>query len=282
MCRQSPVKPEGILIQIISQVFLRDCPLMCTHQPPFDQRDDKMDMRQQLRGIIFALGNILDNMLIVFFFQRGVTEPPISNNNAIGRDIFLYERDQALGRSVRNYPETYSTKFLFLNLNGNNHQSLRFGFSPLGIFLNATYKGFVHLNSLLKPISTRANHCTPKLIQPSPCGLIPPKSHCMLQILCTGSSLLRHHPPHNVEPQTKWFTRPLKNCSGSDRGLMSTFGTDQKRTFGFPRPIAMAARTYKTLGPTQTQYIIVIILLCCESCYELFKIFRVILMLHNV
>lgn len=111
MCRQSPVKPEGILIQIISQVFLRDCPLMCTHQPPFNQRDDKMDMRQQLRGIIFALGNILDKMLIVFFFQRGVTEPPISNNNAIGRDIFLYERDQALGRSVRNYPETYSTKF---------------------------------------------------------------------------------------------------------------------------------------------------------------------------
>ncbi len=78
------------------------------------------------------------------------------------------------------------------------------------------------------------------------------------------------------------FARPLKNCTRSDRGLMPAFGTDQKRTFGFPRLIAMAARTHKTLGPTQTQYIIITILLCCESCYKLFKIFRVILMLHNL
>ncbi len=282
MCRQSPVKPEGILIQIISQVFLGDCSLMGTHQPPFDQRDDKMYMGQQLGGIFFALGNILDNMLIIFFFQRDVTEPPICNNTAVGHNLFRYERDQAIGRSVRNYPESYSAKFLFLNFNGNNHQSLRFRFTPPNIFLHATDKGFVDLNRALKPISTRANHCTPKFMQPSPCGLIPPKPHGMLQILCTGSGLLRHHPPHHVESQAKWFARPFKNCTSSDRGLMPTFGTDQKRTFAFPRPIAMATRAYKTLGPTQTHYIIITILLCCEFCYKLFKIFWIILKLHNL
>jgi len=216
MRRQSPVKPEGILIQIISQMFLRDRPLMCTQQPPFDQRDNKMYMRQQFRRILFTLGNVMDTMRIVFFFQRDVTKPPISNNHAFGRDIFLYERDQAIGRSIRNYLKTYSTKFLFLHFNANDYQSLRFGFSSPYILFNATYEGFVYLNSALKPISTRANHCASKLMQPSPCGLIPPKSHGMLQFFCTRSGLLRHHPPHNVEPQTKRFTCPLKNCSGSD------------------------------------------------------------------
>jgi hypothetical protein len=88
----------------------------------------------------------------------------------------------------------------------------------------------------------------------------------VLQIFGTGSGFLRHHPPHNMEPQTKRFARSLKNCSGSDRCLMSACRADQKGTLGCPRPIAMAAWTYKTLGPTQVPYIIVTILLCCKSC----------------
>lgn len=131
MCRQSPVKPESILIQITSQMLWRDCSLMCTHQPSLDQRDNQMNMGQQLRGLFFALRNILDDMSIVFFFQRGITEPPISNNDAVRGDVLLYERDQTVAGSVRDYPESDSTKFLFPNFNGNNHKSLCDSFSSL-------------------------------------------------------------------------------------------------------------------------------------------------------
>jgi len=64
MCRQSPVKPESILIQITSQMFWGDRSLMRNHQPSFDQRDNQMNMGQQLGGFSSALGNIVNNMLI--------------------------------------------------------------------------------------------------------------------------------------------------------------------------------------------------------------------------
>ena len=282
MCRQSPVKPEGILIQILSQIFWRDRSLMCTGQPPFDQRNDEMNMGQQLGSFFFASRNIPHDMVIFFFLQRGVTKPPVGNNNAVGPDVFLYERDQTVGGRVRDYPESYPAKFFFLNFNGYDHQGFRFGFSSFGIRLRAAYKGFVHLNSALKPIPTGTNHCVPKLTQPDPGGFVPAESHGMLQILRACSGLLRHHPPHNVEPQAKRFTRSMKNCSGGDRGLMPALGTDQKRTSGLPELIATAARTYKTSGPTQTENIIATILFCSESCYELFKIFRIIFKYHNL
>ena len=116
MCRQSRIKPESILVQIASQVLWRNRSLMCTQQPSLDQRDNQMNMGQQLGSLLLALGDILDNMLIVFFFQRGIAKPPISNHNAAKCDIFSNERDQVVGRSVRDYPESYSTQFLLLKL----------------------------------------------------------------------------------------------------------------------------------------------------------------------
>ena len=88
MCRQSPIKSESILVQIARQMFWRNRSLMCTQQPSLDQGYDQMDMGQHLGSLFLALGYILDNMLIVFFFQRGISKPPISNYNAARCDIF--------------------------------------------------------------------------------------------------------------------------------------------------------------------------------------------------
>ena len=134
----------------------------------------------------------------------------------------------------------------------------------------------------VKPIAARTNHCIPKFMQPSPGCLIPPEPHGMLQILCACSGLLGHHPPNNMEPEAKRFSCSLKGSSSSDRSLVATFSTDQERTFARPRPFTMTTRTNKALRPTQAHYIIVTILLCCKPRNELLKIFRVILVLHNV
>jgi hypothetical protein len=241
-----------------------------------------MDLEQQIRGFLVTLGNALDNMHIVFLLQRSITEPPISNNNAIVRGIIFYKWNQAFTRSSRDYPELYCTKVRVLNFNGNNHKSFCDSFISLYIFFSAIHKRSIYLNNALKPVSACTNHRTAKFMQPSPCSLISSKSHCISQILCTGSSLLKHHPPHYVQPKTQWFTRPLKQGSGDNRGLISTFGTDQKRTCGFPGSISMTTGVCATFRPTQPKYIIITILSCRKSCYELFKILRLVRLLHNM
>jgi hypothetical protein len=43
--------------------------LEVTHQPSFDQGDNEMDMGQQIGGLLFTLGDVLDNMHIVFLLK---------------------------------------------------------------------------------------------------------------------------------------------------------------------------------------------------------------------
>jgi hypothetical protein len=238
-----------------------------------------MDIGQQIGGFLFALGDVLDNRHIVVPFQRSITEPPISNNNAIKSDILFYKRNQALTRSIRNYPKSYFAKVLILlTSTAITTRACMIRFSSLYIFFSATHKRSIYLNSALTPVSASVRI----IAQLSLCSLIPSKSHCSLQIFCTGSSLLRHHPPHYVKPKMKWCTCSLKQGCGDNRGLVSTFGTDQKQPFGIPGSIAMATGACETLRPTQTEYIITTVLLCCKSCFELFKILRIVLLLNNL
>ena len=48
--RSAPIESESELVQVVVEMLVTDSPLVGSHQPSLEERDDSVDTRQQLRG----------------------------------------------------------------------------------------------------------------------------------------------------------------------------------------------------------------------------------------
>src|ERR1035437_1536496 len=96
----SSVEAERELVQIVVKVLMTDRSLMGSDQPSFEERDDLVHSRHQLRWSLLLASEKRDLVFIALPFQGKVAQPAIGVNDASGYDRILHERNQAFGRSV--------------------------------------------------------------------------------------------------------------------------------------------------------------------------------------
>jgi len=96
----SSVEAECELVQIVVKVLMTDRSLVGSDQPSFEERDDLVHSRHQLRWSLLLTSEKRDLVFIALPFQGKVAQPAIGVNDATGCDRILHERNQAFGRSV--------------------------------------------------------------------------------------------------------------------------------------------------------------------------------------
>jgi hypothetical protein len=114
-------------------------------------------------------------------------------------------------------------------------------------------------------------------MQPCPGGFIAAQPQNPLHSSRTDAVLLAGHPPDGPKPQHKRFSRPFKDGSSNDRGLIVTSRTPYNSISRMPPFPVPAARASETLRPTQLVQILSAGLLGRKSPLQLQKVLGVIL-----
>src|SRR2546425_4296421 len=77
MAYGAAVEPEREFVQVVVQMGPRHRPLMRAEQPPFQQRNDLMHPREQLRRRCLAALHKRDPVPVAVLLQSVVTEQPV-------------------------------------------------------------------------------------------------------------------------------------------------------------------------------------------------------------
>ena len=88
-------------------------------------------------------------------------------------------------------------------------------------------------------------------MQPLPSSVITAKVKHSLQPKSIGSVFLTRNVPHRAKPKLQRFTSAMKNCSGSDRSLLSTFSAIAQAPICSPSGCFSTVRTNKAAWPSQ-------------------------------
>jgi len=248
------VKSKRIFVQIVVQVGCTWSPLMCSLQPPLQQRSHPIHQRQQVLPDVSGLtGN---EVLVALGGQSSITTPAISANYTTRLHTLLYSRYQTRRRRIR-YPSKADTPnvvvFIF---NCNKNQRLTSCAATSFPRPFASNKSFVYLHSTRQTITARAYHGSAKLMKPYPYRFVSLEPQNSLESYGTNTVFLADYVPHCPEPQLQRFPRILKYSSCSHRGFVSTAHAVEQFSFGQPSLMMVATRTSKTIGPSQFEYIL--------------------------
>src|SRR3990172_1629162 len=104
-------------------------------QPPLQERDDPVDMRQKLRGRLGLSLEKRDPMTVAVTSQRLVTHPPVGMDEAAGLHRLLNKGHQARPGRIGHPAHPDSTHAVLVDLHRNSYEG--FGFqlpsSPAGM-----------------------------------------------------------------------------------------------------------------------------------------------------
>jgi len=208
-----------------------------------------MHPRQQLRGRLLVALEHGDLVIEAFGWHSAVSRPAIRVDHAARLDVLHDKWLQTLSRGVHDPPHSDPSDAMAIFLSGNDHQSFDLRLPPSHPLFQSTHIGLVHLDSAGKPITARAHHGSPQLVQPSPGRLVTSQSKHSLETQRAGPVLLARHPPQGAEPQHQRPAGVLEDRSCGHRGLMPTIAAFQTHRPKRPRLATAAARTTESLWP---------------------------------
>jgi len=249
--------------------------LMGSNQPSLHQGRHSVTQRQE----IVPHGTILSHYLtnVAEPLQPSVSFPVVGPHYAAGFHGPSDRRGQAPSRGACDTLKPDSANTLPILLCRNDYQ--RFSLRSTASFprLLSTDIHLVNLDGAGEPISSGPHHRTPQLVQPRPRRLIAAQPKNPLHSSRTGAVLLAGHPPDGAKPQHKRFSRPFKDGSGNDRGLIVTSRTAYQPISRMPSFPVGAARASETIRPSQLVQILSAGLLGRKSPLQLQKVLGVIL-----
>jgi len=269
------IEPKVIFIEVIVQMLMAYSSLMGSDQPSLNQGRYSVTERQEIVSHISILTH--DLMNVAQMLQPIVSAPVVDPHHAAGFNGLCYCRPQAPGRCVFHTLQPDSPHTLPILLCRNDYQC--FSLCPTASFSRflSTDICLVNLDGAGEPISPWPDHSPGQLMQPCPGGFIATRSENSLHSARTGAVLLAGHPPDGSKPQDQWFSRPFKDGSGNDRGLIITRTTAYQTITRMPSFSVRAARASETIRPPQLIQICSAGLLSRKSLFQLQKVFRVIL-----
>ena len=249
--------------------------LMGSDQPSLHQGRHSVTQRQE----IIPHGTILTHDLtnVAEPLQPIVSFPVVGLHYAAGFHGPSDRGPQAPSRGVLDTLKPDSANTLPILLRRNDYQ--RFPLRSTASFprLLSTDIHLVNLDCAGEPIPPRPDHGPPQLMQPCPGGFIAAQPQNPLHSSRTGAVFLAGHPPDGAKPQHKRFSRPFKDGSGNDRGLIVTSSTAYQPISRMPPFSVAAARASETVRPTQLVQILSAGLLGRKSVLQLQKVLGVIL-----
>jgi hypothetical protein len=156
--RVSTIETKSKFVKIIVKVLLTDGSLMRAEQPSFHQGDYSVDPREKLAWLPFVTAKKTHFMDVAVPLDGEVSGPGIGVHHAAGLNRLSNERDQAIGRRVRNLFHPDSSYALAIFLSRDNYQ--RFvRFLPTWVsFVQSADVSFIDLDSTRQPVSTRSDH----------------------------------------------------------------------------------------------------------------------------
>src|SRR3972149_6351225 len=247
----APVEGEGKFVEIVTQMFATDPPLVRAEKPSFQQRGHQMDAGKQFGGRFHML--LLDDTIVNVAVSRQsqVAIPLVGSKGTAWLHHIADEATQLVSREVADHPHPCPTDTTTILLDRNDHQ--RFILRPTSnvVFFPPPNVGFIDLDQLLQAVPSGANHCTTQLVKPSPGGFIAPQPQGGLQPGGASTRFLTGHPPHGVEPHSQRLSGVLKDRPRRDRDLTTTRRAVPQAPFGGPSLVSAALGTAKPVRPAQ-------------------------------
>jgi hypothetical protein len=256
-------------------MLMADSSLMGSDQPSLHQGRHSVTERQEIvpHGTILT-HNLMD---VAELLHPIVSVPGVGPHHAAGFNSLCDRRPQAPGRGVCDPLKPDSSHALPILLCRNNDQCLSLCSTASFSRFLSTDIHLVNLDGAGEPISPRPDHSPAQLMQPCPGGFIASQSENSLYSSRTGAVFLAGHPPDSSKPQHQRFSRPFKDGSGNDRGLITTRTTAYQTITRMPSFSVRAARAAETVRPPQRIQICSAGLLGRKSPLQFRKVFGVIL-----
>jgi len=249
--------------------------LMGSDQPSLHQGRHSVTQGQE----IVPNGTILthDLMKVAEPIQPIISVPVVGFHDTAGFNSLFDRWGQAPSRGVCDTLKPDSAYTLPILLCRNDYQ--RFSLRSTASFprLLSTDIRLVNLDGAGEPISSWPDHGPAQLMQPCPGGFIAAQPENPLHSSRTGTIFLAGHQPDGAKPQDQRFSRPFKDGSSNDRGLIVTRRTAYQTIARMPSFSVGAARASKTVRPPQLVEILSAGLLGRKSPLQLQKVLGVIL-----
>ena len=230
-----------------------DSSLMCTQQPPFQQRHHLMHPGKEV--LAFRL-KALHMPVVRVAAEPHVGVQSICSHDATRLNHVSDEAVQAGFGQIGNASQTNTADPFPVFFSGDDDYGLVLSQpSDNARFLTAPV-GFVHLNCTTQPITTGSHHSSTKFVQPCPRRHIAPQTKHLLQTYGTRSVLLTGNMPDCPKPHPQRLSCVLKNGPCSHRSLIAASSTDQSSPRARPASRAAASWTNKAFGPSKLEQII--------------------------
>ncbi len=275
--RSSSIKPKSVLVKVVFNMRRFHSALVNSKQPALEQCGNTVNFGQNILTNYSFLSD--DLMPISQFRQSAVSFPAICLDCASGFNTINNSSLQTGARGIWNTPKPDSSNFIaFFDLCHHNYQyftccstpTLSWSFSP-----NIT---FIYLNRTREPVSPRAHHSAPKLVQPGPSYTITAKSQGPLHPKSIRPIFLAGYIPNGTKPKFQWLFRILKNCAGHNINLHSATGAlKQKMSFNWPSFSMSTFWAFKAFRPTKLKQIFPACFFSRKPFFKFEQGFRVIL-----
>ena len=197
--------------------------LMSSQDPSFQQSCYPVDSREQSAGI---LGSSLNPrpMAVVGAGNAQISPPSVGDQGRACGDRASNKAIKGRACRIRDRFQPDAAHALASHLARNGDQGLVSRQPTSDFRFTGTDERLVHLDFPRKLISSWTDHGSPQLMQPGPSRLVAAESQDPLQSQGTGSVLLGHHPPHDLEPKPQGLPGPMEDGPRSSRSLMATLG----------------------------------------------------------
>ena len=209
--------------------------------------------------------------------QTTVPRPSVGLHHAAGLNVILNKGMETGTRCVLNATQSGSSTFAAIFLHGNHDQRLLSGFPALAPLFQGAPIRLIHLNLPVQSISSRANHGSPQLVQPSPSRPVTAQAQYPLQAQSASAVLLARHPPHGTEPCAQRLMGVLKHRPSRHRSLVLAICTDQQARLAGPVPPPMTPWTIKAVRPPKLEQILPALFNRAEHLLEFGQRFRIML-----
>ena len=120
----SAIESEGELIEVVIQMLRAHRALMCSQQPSLQQRNNSMHAGQQLAGVPGISAAASNLVIVTFFSQARVAQPPVCMNRAARLDAILHKTMEIFCRGIRDRAHSDSADALSIRLNRDHNQCL--------------------------------------------------------------------------------------------------------------------------------------------------------------
>jgi hypothetical protein len=256
--RKSTVEPEGILIQVRSEMFLRNSSVVDSQKPAFQQGRDEMDARKHRLGGLFALPIQNDGLVLEPQApQLVVSLPSISDDFGTGSNDSLDERFQALGGRIWNQSESYPAGTFAPDFDGSSDQGFEFSHRSSSITPQPTSDNdFIDFHFARQGLTARAYHRAAQLVEAGPSGLITPQAQDSLKAECADAALLAGNPPDRSKPEPQREMATMKDGSGGHGDILPARSAVEKPALGLPCLPMSALGTAKPFGPADASQVI--------------------------